>query len=120
MEHRWGCRVPTDVAVRLVLPLGAIGVGRIRNVSVTGAYIETRLSLPLLSLVHIELVPPQGTAGGSMRRSSAYVVRQGRGGVGLEWCDVAGAAAEALLQPPSGRIAPESLSMSATPLRQNG
>jgi len=120
MEHRWGSRVPTDVAVRLMLPLGAIGAGRVRNVSVTGAYIESRLCLPLLSLVQIEPVLPQGTPGGSTRRISACVVRHGRGGVGLEWCDMTAAAVEALLHSPSGLIEPDSHSQSAAPLRQSG
>ena len=86
MEHRWGSRVQTNFAVRLVGSPGTIGSGRLRNVSVTGAFVETRLSLPLLAVVHVEPIPsPSGRT--AARRIAACAVRRTSDGVGLEWCD---------------------------------
>ena len=88
MEHRWGQRVPADVIVRLIGAPGAIGTGRLRNVSATGAFVHTNLDLPPLTPVRVELIagpPPKGypCAG------RAYVVRQVAAGVGIEWFAVA-------------------------------
>ena len=54
MEHRWGQRVSADVIVRLIGAPGAIGTGRLCNVSATGAFVETNLHLPLLTPVRVE------------------------------------------------------------------
>jgi hypothetical protein len=86
MEHRCGDRISTDVPVLLVALPGTIGPGRIANVSLTGAYVETRLKLPLLSPVILEPVKPTRHAG-SAARLEAYVVRLDQAGIGLEWCE---------------------------------
>jgi hypothetical protein len=94
MEHRWGQRIVTDVPVSLVGSPAAIGVGRIVNVSTTGALVQTRLPLPLLTLVHLE-------AGGTLSylvpigRLTGCVVRHGASEIGIEWCD---ADSDAVLQ----------------------
>jgi hypothetical protein len=111
MEHRWGGRLPIDVPVRLIVSSGVIGAGRIRNVSVTGAFLETDLHLPPLAIVHVES-PAFALAHGHARRFSAFVVRHGLAGVGLEWCDLPDHALEDFLyaassqgaqQPPRGQ-----------------
>ena len=84
MEHRCGQRTSVNLAVRLTGPGDAIGTGRRRNVSSTGACLQTDLDLPLLSSVRIELI------GGARRASSycegrRYVVRKSAEGVGIEW-----------------------------------
>jgi hypothetical protein len=84
MEHRCGQRTSVNLAVRLTGPGDAIGTGRLRNVSSTGACLQTDLDLPLLSSVRIELI------GGARRASSycegrGYVVRKSAEGVGIEW-----------------------------------
>jgi hypothetical protein len=86
MEHRWGHRKSTDVAVRFVASPATIGIGRVTNVSLTGAFMETGVQLRLLSLVYLE---PFGTVADDdlMSRLVASVVRQTPSGVGLEWCD---------------------------------
>src|ERR1700722_15785650 len=86
MEHRWGHRKSTDVAVRFVAMPATVGTGRVVNVSLTGAFMETQVPLRLLSLIYLE---PPGEIGDddSMSRLLASVVRQTRLGVGLEWCD---------------------------------
>jgi hypothetical protein len=86
MDHRWGRRQPTDVAVRFVAKAGMTGTGRVLNISLTGAYLETRVPLRLLSLVYLE---PETSLSGddTRRRIAASVVRRDALGVGLEWCE---------------------------------
>jgi hypothetical protein len=83
MEHRWGRRQPTEVKVR-VASTDKIGTGRILNISMTGAFMATRMPLRLLSVVYV--------ASSSSRRvrtsgMAAFVVRRDADGVGLEWCE---------------------------------
>lgn len=98
MEHRWGQRIPIDVPVQLVLSCGSIGCGRLRDVSITGAFVQTHSSLPLLSLVDIE---PQMESRGGRRMQSlpACVVRKDSTGVGLEWTEPSTHVLESILRP---------------------
>jgi hypothetical protein len=87
MEHRWGRRQPTDIAVRVIGKLlGATVTGRVLNISLTGAYLETTALLRVHALVHLETSGTASAAGGS-RRHAASVVRRDATGVGLEWCE---------------------------------
>jgi hypothetical protein len=98
MEHRWGRRVPIDAPVRLVLSRGAVGYGQLRDVSITGAFVQTHFLLPLLSLVDVE---PQLVLPGDrrMQRLPACVVRKDSTGVGLEWTEPAAHVLERILRP---------------------
>ncbi len=96
MEHRWGCRISTDFAVRLVALPATIGTGRMLNVSQTGAFVQTSVACPVLSVVYVELVASPATAFG-LSRIAACLVRRSAGGVGLEWCDLAPDAVDQLL-----------------------
>ena len=80
MEHRWGERQSTDVTVHVVAGSGKNGIARVVNVSVTGAYLETRVPLRLHSLLTL-----QAHLGGNC--VAASVVRQDSLGVGLKWCE---------------------------------
>ncbi|MCC7463849.1 MAG: hypothetical protein IT480_15480 [Gammaproteobacteria bacterium] len=84
MEHRWGLRTSVDVPVRLIGSPGALGGGRVLNVSATGAFVQTRLRLPLLSSVRVEPLADPPPAGHPCA-GRAYVVRQVADGVGIEW-----------------------------------
>jgi hypothetical protein len=86
MEHRWGRRQSTDVTVEFLPRSGEVGSGRVLNISSTGAYLQTAVSLPLNSLVYLESAAPLPVVGNS-RRIAACVVRQDARGVGLEWCE---------------------------------
>jgi hypothetical protein len=86
MEHRWGCREVTDVAVRFLALPKTIGSGRVLNISVTGAFMETALDLRVMSLIYLEptvWVPTEGRT----KRIAASVVRKSSTGAGLEWCE---------------------------------
>ncbi len=81
MEHRWGKRYAADLPVNFALPSGERGVGRLLNISITGAYLQTEMPLRILNFIDlfIDGVPPRDP------RFSACVVRRDQGGVGLEW-----------------------------------
>jgi len=87
IDHRWGRRKVTDAAVRFMALPGMLGVGRVTNVSVTGAFMETCVALPFATLVHLESIEPAAEA--RRKRLSASVVRCTERGVGLEWCECA-------------------------------
>lgn len=85
MEHRWGFRYLLDVSVRLEgLPKSA----RLRNISSSGAYVETGATPALDSRVLLELGCRLG-AGEGRGRVPAYVVRRDERGIGVEWCEFA-------------------------------
>jgi hypothetical protein len=88
MEHRWGQRTSADLVVRLIGAPGAIGMGRLRNVSATGAFVQTKLELPLLAPVDVELIAGASPISHPCA-GRAYVVRQVSAGVGIEWFAVA-------------------------------
>jgi hypothetical protein len=59
-------------------------MGQLCNVSATGAFVQTKLELPLLSPVRVERISgPSPTSYPCAGR--AYVVRQVSAGVGIEW-----------------------------------
>jgi hypothetical protein len=88
------------------------GLGRILNISSTGAFLETTMPLRHLSLLYLQpLEPPLGLtpmahAGGHI---AATVVRRSVDGYGLAWCEfgAAGTAAYAILASPDGGRAGE-------------
>jgi hypothetical protein len=88
MEHRWGRRQSTNLMVRFFAASGATGIGRVMNISSTGAFLATTERLRPLSLVYLE---PAAATFWEMqsRRIAASVVRQDASGVGLEWCEAA-------------------------------
>jgi hypothetical protein len=89
MEHRWGRRYDTDVAVRFVALPGTIGSGRVTNISLSGAFMETQAKLRLLTVVYIEGLdsPKERAKPGVAKRMAATVIRRCSAGVGLEWCE---------------------------------
>jgi hypothetical protein len=88
MEHHRGQRRPTNIAVQFFTRPATRGLGRVLNVSSTGAFMETQLPLRPLSLVYLEPTdPPPGE--GTPGRIAATVARCTETGVGLEWCEFA-------------------------------
>lgn len=97
MEHRLGARMPLSVPVWLQrageLPLP----GRMLNVSLSGAYVETSAGYPLLARISI------ACALGLAERAAAscvaaYVTRVSSDGVGLEWFEFAPAVVRQLMR----------------------
>lgn len=87
MEHRWGERIHLDLPVRLELAGELLGMGRLRNASISGAYVETDAGSSVLATV--DVVVPMSRAMGGSQALAASVVRRDEGGLGLEWRDMA-------------------------------
>jgi hypothetical protein len=84
MEHRWGERRPIDFAVRFVMMPATVGTGHIVNISSTGAFMRTQITLRLLSLLYLQ---PMESPEDENKLVGATVVRRDATGVGLEWCE---------------------------------
>ncbi len=89
MEHRWGKRVTVDIPLRLT---GArtymVGSGQLANLSVSGGFIITGFRVHTLARIDVLLKPgrkpePEASA------IAAYVARQYKDGIGVEWCEFA-------------------------------
>jgi hypothetical protein len=87
MEHRWGSRIAVDIAVRISARPSTIGVGRILDLSMSGAWIRARLTLPVLSRV-IVIVHSSQARKHEAASLGAYVTRTTREGFGVEWCEL--------------------------------
>jgi hypothetical protein len=88
MDHRWGQRVAVDLAVQLLCHPRTVAVGRLMDVSVSGAFVRIGIVPALLAPVRILgfLSEHEG-----MRREAieGYVVRRERTGFGIEWFELA-------------------------------
>ena len=85
MEHRWGERFPCRLTIWIDAGPGTGGTGRLRDVSLSGAFLETALELPLLARIKIGVV--REGAGDREPAIEASVARRDRDGVGVEWCE---------------------------------
>jgi hypothetical protein len=84
MEHRWGTRIPVNVPVR-ISSAALSGSGTLRDLSVSGAYIETVIALPESAWVQVRVARGVEPA----MRLSGLVIRHDGRGVGIEWLDLA-------------------------------
>lgn len=89
MEHRWGARRPCRARACLSAGGGVIGSGRLRNISMSGALLETALLLPICSQVTVAVLGEDGSKPDV--EFTATVVRAEPGAVGIEWCETADA-----------------------------
>src|SRR5262245_10886119 len=97
MEHRWGQRVEVGMKVRFSCLPYAIGTGRLRDISVSGAFIETTVRPPLFARVHVEIILP--TSARTKHYSvAAHITRHAPDGIGIEWLVFAPAAVAHLLK----------------------
>lgn len=85
MEHRWGQRILCNARVRISGGAAAVGTGRMRNVSMSGAFIETAVPLPLFAPIAIAVIRESGVDEAEL---SGCVVRCDPGGVAVEWTDI--------------------------------
>jgi PilZ domain-containing protein len=85
-ERRWGPRIQVDLPVRLDLAQGRSEIGRMRNVSLSGALIECSAELPTFTTLRVEIL-----AGADMKpdkiQLGARVVRAEHPCLGIEWRD---------------------------------
>jgi hypothetical protein len=83
-EHRRGQRLAAAMWVRLNDSGTELGMGRISNASISGAFLETSLKLPVNANVVLEAVSSAGVALEGVRLA-ARVARADARGLGLEW-----------------------------------
>jgi len=88
MEHRWGHRIACGARVRLSAGADVDGTGRLRNVSMSGAFIETAVGLPLFARVAITVLHADRESPREVELL-ANVARVDDDGVGVEWCETA-------------------------------
>jgi hypothetical protein len=94
MDHRWGLRLPVDIGVRLVHMPYTLGAGRLREISISGAFVRTGILLPLLARIRILGISKDYDPRDALE---AYVVRRGRSGYALEWSELSPVALTPLL-----------------------
>jgi hypothetical protein len=100
--HRWGQRIAVDIPVQVAAcSLPAIH-GHLKNLSLSGALMETEHELPLHAYIAISVKPPG--AGYSTTTIMARVMRQSKDAVGVEWCEFAPTPVKDLLRSPSVRV----------------
>jgi hypothetical protein len=97
MEHRWGQRIGVDIPVRVTGHPFTVRVGRLANLSVSGAFVRAECDLRLLSRVNVAIELPQ-RARHDAPLIAAYVARKSRDGFGIEWCQFAPPDVSRLLQ----------------------
>jgi hypothetical protein len=85
MEHRWGQRMRCQARVRLSGGTGINGAGRVRDISVSGAFIETAFRLPVYARVTLIVLGNESAA--HTVEINATIVRLNLEGIGVEWCD---------------------------------
>jgi len=97
MDHRWGERIQVDFPVRLMAHPFAKRDGRLTDLSVSGAYIQTSVSIRPNSRLEVTLLTnPWARQEAAVLQ--AYVARRYREGVGIEWCEFAPAPVGSLLR----------------------
>jgi hypothetical protein len=88
MDHRWGERIQVDFPVRLMTHAFSKRDGRLTDLSVSGAYIQTDVFIRPNSRLSVTLLSSRWTRHeGTV--VCAYVTRRYREGVGIEWCEFA-------------------------------
>jgi PilZ domain len=100
--HRWGQRIAVDIPVQVAAhSLPAIH-GHLKNLSLSGALMETDHELPLQAHIAISVKLPG--MGDKATTVMARVIRQLKDAVGVEWCEFAPTTVRDLLRSPSVRI----------------
>jgi hypothetical protein len=87
MEHRCGTRYKVDLAVYARAHAGVVSsVGWLRDVSLTGGFLETALPAQPLAHISLRLIDTDGQLG---PRLEGQVVRRASNGLGIEWSEYA-------------------------------
>jgi hypothetical protein len=97
MEHRYGVRYLSAIDVYVRSHSGRVAArGRVLDVSISGAFVSTSLSIAPLSSITLEVV----AAVGATRRCTpieAQVIRRTDSGLGIEWKELTPAALSQLV-----------------------
>jgi len=96
MEHRFDQRVSTQVRVRIGVSPQSVSTGQLRNLSVSGAFVQTSVRPARTGSVRVYF-DEQHSRGSMKFELDAYLVRSTPDGLGLEWADSESAILLALL-----------------------
>jgi hypothetical protein len=100
--HRWGQRTTVDIPVQVAASALPAIHGHLKNLSMSGALMETDHELPLHAHIAISVKWPE--MGGGITTVMARVTRQLKEAVGVEWCEFAPRIVKDLLRSPSIRV----------------
>jgi hypothetical protein len=107
MEHRYGNRYPSVIEVYIRSRTGRLAAkGRLVNVSISGAFIATSLSVSPLSSITVQVVSEAPLS----RRCvpiEAQVIRCTQRGLGIEWKELSTASLSQLVD--RGELAPAAM-----------
>jgi PilZ domain len=84
MEHRWGERFRVNLTVTVRDSKGWTAVARIRDVSISGAFLECRHTFDSASWITVNF-----GHGGNAHPVEGYIARLTREGIGIEWAEFA-------------------------------
>ncbi len=108
MEHRWGWRLRVDLTARVGDAAGEMSIARLRDVSVSGAFLETAVRVPAFSCVDVQF---RTCRGGNSRALSAHVVRSTSEGIAVEWDEFAPADVARLMETYPAHARPEPIEL---------
>jgi hypothetical protein len=90
MEHRCGSRQKVEISVRLRSGAGLISRAVVREISISGAWLECPVPIRLNSIVRLVPTSADGRARwGGCPTLEAEVVRSTETGVAIEWLELA-------------------------------
>jgi PilZ domain len=98
-DGRWGDRVRVDIPVRVSVNAIADAGARLKNLSLSGAFVKADVDLGLHAQIQVSIrmpLPSQRAA-----QITAFVSRKTKEGVGVEWCEFAPSVVKDLLRSPS-------------------
>jgi hypothetical protein len=111
MEHRYGVRYLSAIDVYVRTHSGRVAArGRLLDVSISGAFVSTSLSIAPLSSITLE-VTSVVNSGRRWKPIEAQVIRRTDKGLGIEWKELTPAALSQLVD--AGQLAPAVVQHSA-------
>ena len=84
--------------MHLWAPGGVAASGQLRNISISGALVQSSLPVALFGRIWLRVAPPPGGSGKGKWLAEAQVVRLEGNGFAVEWCEFAPLLARALIR----------------------
>ena len=104
IDHRWGQRFCINIPVQLTVQALSGIDARLKNLSLSGALLNSSFDLRVHSLIEVTLSASNWPRPAPV---NAYVTRKRNQDVGIEWCEFAHPAVKDLLRAPSLRTVAE-------------
>jgi PilZ domain len=98
-HSRWGDRVRVNIPVQVSASALTGAGGCIKNLSLSGALVESDVDFGLHSVIQVRITLPSPSQ--RPAEITAYVSRKATDGVGVEWCEFAPSVVKDLLRSPS-------------------